>query len=683
MRDTRYDILFEPVKIGPVRAPNRFYQVPHCNGMGHKHPLALARMREIKAEGGWGVVSTEEVEIHPSSEFAPYIEGRLWDDGDIAPNALMVEAVHKHGSLAACELAYNGFANPNLYSREAPFSPSGGPVKDYSPIQARVLDLTDIRNIRKWHRNAAVRAMMAGFDIIYCYAGHNLALAMHFLSPHLNTRCDEYGGSLTNRVRFLRELIEDTIDAVGHRSAVAVRLAVDQLMGSEGLRYDTEGHEILTLLAELPDLWDVNLADWSNDSVTARFGPEGGQEAYIGFVKKLTTKPVVGVGRFTSPDTMVSQIKRGILDLIGAARPSIADPHLPRKINEGRENEIRECIGCNICVSGDMTITPIRCTQNPTMGEEWRRDWHPERMNTYLKPVDKKGRVLIIGSGPSGLEAARALRGRSIEVIMADKALEPGGRILTESKLPGLSTYRRVMDYRLSLLNQDPKFSLYLDSDMAISDIVDFDVDHVVLATGSQWRKDGVGRAHRLGIDDLKTASIISVDQILGGFSVSGSILIYDDDHYYMGGVLAEKLRFDGAHVTLVTPASKISEWTENTLEQGRIQSRLVSIGVSIITNYKINTLSGGQVDLSPVYGGERLTIGYDHLVPVTSRQPRDGLYHALKEAGFDSVTCIGDCLAPSTVAAAIWSGHAFARYYGEEPEARYDFKRERIDLNP
>src|ERR1700752_1415552 len=105
-RNPRYDVLFEPVRIGPVTAPNRFYQVPHCNGMGHRHPLAHAKMREIKAEGGWGVVCTEEVEIHPSSEFSPYIEGRLWDDGDIPALACMTEAVKRYGALAGIELAH-------------------------------------------------------------------------------------------------------------------------------------------------------------------------------------------------------------------------------------------------------------------------------------------------------------------------------------------------------------------------------------------------------------------------------------------------------------------------------------------------------------------------------------------------------------------------------------------------
>ena len=308
-RDPRYDILFEPVQIGPVTARNRFYQVPHCAGMGHREPSASAAMRAMKAEGGWAVVCTEECDIHPASEFSPYAEARLWDDRDIPALARLTEAVHGHGALAGIELAFNGQAAPNRFSRETPLAPSDNVVDTYDPLQARAMDKTDIRNLRRWHREAALRARQAGFDIVYVYAGHGLALPMHFLSRRHNRRSDEYGGSLENRARLLRELIEDTKEAVGDSCAVALRLAVDELLGEDGHHRGGRPGRVVELLAELPDLWDVNVSDWSHDSQTSRFGPEGAQEHYVGFVKQVTSKPVVGVGRFTSPDTMVSQIR--------------------------------------------------------------------------------------------------------------------------------------------------------------------------------------------------------------------------------------------------------------------------------------------------------------------------------------------------------------------------------------
>ncbi|MDX1576324.1 MAG: NAD(P)-binding protein, partial [Kiloniellales bacterium] len=434
-RDPRYDILFEPVQIGPVIAKNRFYQVPHCSGMGYRYPSAEAAMRGVKAEGGWAVVSTQECEIHESSDVSPYTEARLWDDRDIPALARMAEAVHEHGSLAAIQLVHQGHEVSNRYSREPSLAATHRPVSIYDPHQARAMDKSDIRDVRRWHREAALRAKRAGFDLVYVYAGHDLTLPMFFLCRRYNQRSDEYGGSLENRVRLLRELIEDTKEAVGDSCAVPLRLAVEELRGEDGLTADGEGREIVELLAELPDLWDVNLSDWPNDSLTSRFGEEGSQEPYVSFVKQVTSKPVVGVGRFTSPDAMVSQIRRGVLDLIGAARPSIADPFLPKKIEEGRPEDIRECIGCNICTSGDRTGVPIRCTQNPTMGEEWRKGWHPEA----IAPQGSDDQVLIVGAGPAGLECARALGRRGYGVILAEAEAELGGRVAAECRLPGLA----------------------------------------------------------------------------------------------------------------------------------------------------------------------------------------------------------------------------------------------------
>jgi len=163
---------------------------------------------------------------------------------------------------------------------------------------------------------------------------------------------------------FDREVIADTRDAIGDSCALAVRFAVEELLGSQGLEHNSEAKDTLEALSEEPDLWDVNLSDWSNDSQTSRFSEEGFQERYTAFVKSVTSKPVVGVGRYTSPDAMLRVVKNGHLDFIGAARPSIADPFLPEKIRQGRLDDIRECIGCNICVSGDNTNVPMRCTQN-------------------------------------------------------------------------------------------------------------------------------------------------------------------------------------------------------------------------------------------------------------------------------------------------------------------------------
>ncbi len=676
-----FEILFEPVPIGPVEAPNRFYQVPHCNGLGYRMPRALAAMRGAKAEGGWGVVCTEEVEIHHSSDLAPNIEGRLWDDRDIPALTLMAEAVHAYGALAGIELTYAGHHALNLISRAPALGLSSIGVSGYAPWQTRRLDKEDIRNVRRWHRAAALRAKQAGFDIIYCYAAHNLSLAMHFLLPRYNDRSDEYGGSLTNRTRFLRELIDDTKEAVGDKCAVAVRLAVDELLGEEGLSAQGEGYEIVAQLAELPDLWDVNISNWDNDSATSRFDKEGYQEPYIGFVKALTSKPVVGVGRYTSPEAMVNAIRNGVMDLLGAARPSIADPFLPEKIRNGRIDDIRECIGCNICVTGDTLYTPIRCTQNPTMGEEWRRGWHPER----IAPRQTTQEILVVGGGPAGLECARALGQRGYTVTLTEAQNEPGGRVIREARLPGLAEWRRVVDWRLTQIAKLPHVTLFPGSPMQAADVLESGRQHVIVATGAQWRRDGRGRTVLRPLSGHDLPHVFTPDDVMKGKVVNGRILIYDDDHYYMGGVLAELLARQGCEVALVTAAPLISYWSQYTLEQGRIQRRLTELGVQFYTQHKLQAIQTDFVQLASMVNGRALEVACDTVLLVTDRQPNEGLYQALKpalaEGKMSSLRVIGDAEAPNIIAQAIFAGHLAAREFEETAPQGTPFQVEYIDL--
>ncbi len=683
-RDPRYDVLFEPVKIGPVTARNRFYQVPHCNGMGHAMPRSLAAMRGMKAEGGWGVVCTEEVEIHAKSDISPFHEGRLWDDGDIGGLALMTDAVHKHGSLAGIELQFHGPTSDNHYSREVAMGPSHSVVSNYEPAQARAMTKADIRDYRGWHRKAALRAREAGFDIVYVYAGHDLALPHHFLQKRRNHRTDEYGGSLENRARLLRELIVETKEAVGDTCAVAVRFAVDEMMGPDGMTAEGEGREVIEMLAELPDLWDVNVSDWPNDSQTSRFSEEGFQERYIGFVKKLTTKPVVVVGRYTSPDAMVSLVKRGIADFIGAARPSIADPFLPKKIEEGRPDDIRECIGCNICVSGDYTITPIRCTQNPTMGEEWRKGWHPE----IITGKGSETSVLVVGAGPAGLECARALGQRGYRVSLAEAGEALGGRVTLESKLPGLAAWGRVRDYRDYQIGKMTNVEVFRASRMGAAEVCEFGAAEVVIATGATWRRDGVGRQHPFPVPGFDRPNVLTPDDIMAGRLPPSPVVVYDDDHYYMAGVIAEKLRAAGIAVTVVTPAYGVSVWTTNTLEFKAIQGRLLKLGVEIVAHREITAFHGDRVETACVHSERPSDIACAGLVTVTSRLPEDSLYQALvgdsaalKAAGIARVTAIGDCLAPGTIAAAVYAGHRYARELDGPDLGDVPFKRERVAL--
>ena len=664
-RDPRYDVLFEPVRIGPVTAKNRFFQVPHCTGMGYLRPRTLAEMRGMKAAGGWGVVCTEYNSIHPSSDDTPHPSASFWDDSDVRAHRLMTDKVHEHGALAGAELWYGGIRTSNMLTREVAMDLDSYPNSSGHPFQTRAMDKTDIRTFRHWHKRAALRARDAGFDIVYVYATHGYLIS-NFLNPRMNTRGDEYGGSLENRTRLVRELIEDTKEAVGDRCAVAVRFSADDEIGEDGVPIYGERREMFEMLSDLPDLWDINIADYSLEMGVSRFVKEAPLEPYMNWVKSVTDKPIVTVGRFTSPDTMVSQIKRGITDFVGAARPSIADPFIPKKIEEGRVDSIRECIGCNVCYSGDSIGVPIRCTQNPTMGEEWRKGWHPEE----IAPKTSDSSVLIVGAGPAGLEAARALGERGYNVTLAEASRELGGRVTRESALPGMSEYARVRNYREQELINLPNVEVYRESPLTAEDVFAFEADHVAIATGAKWRHERFNEETFVSVTKPGTdPKILTPDDIMGGALPEGPVLVYDEDSYYMGSVIAERLKANGNDVVLATPADTISAWAEKTSERWRIRTHLMGLGIETVVSHSLSEFDGETATLECEYSGAETQRLVKSVVMVTQRKPNDALYRevlATVDGEADQLPFtlkrIGDCEAPAIIAAATYAGHRYAR---------------------
>jgi dimethylamine/trimethylamine dehydrogenase len=682
MRDPRYDILFEPVAIGPVVAKNRFYQVPHCNGAGYRDPSAAAEMRGVKAEGGWGVIFTEQTEMHQSSEITPFIELRLWEDQDIPSLRRMSDKMKTHGGLAGIQLAYSGINGPNFYTKEVPLAPTALPIRTFTndPVQARAMDKSDITNLRRWFVNAAKRSRIAGFDLICLYGAHGFGIFQHFLSRATNHRTDEYGGSLENRSRFAREVVADMRDAVGLTIGLTMRVSLDENIGALGFS-NAEVREFIDMNRDLPDCWDLAQGSWDECSGPSRFKEEAAQETLVKGIRELTTKPVVGVGRFTSPDVMARMVKQGVLDFIGCARPSIADPFLPNKIDEGRVEDIRECIGCNMCITGDMTQSISRCTQNPTFMEEWRKGWHPERMNAK----GPSSNVLIVGSGPAGLEAARALSVRGYDVAIAEARGLIGGRVARERLLPGLSAWGRVVDYRQYQLSQRPNVQTYLESELDADSVMEFGFEHIVVATGSTWRRDAVARQHVVAPPMDATMPLFTPDDIMTGKLPTGDVVVYDDDHYYMGGVLAELLAQKGCNVTLLTPSAFVSDWTRNTLEQAAIHRRLVSAGVKIVLNRGLHAVLSDGVETNCSYTGVIERMDCNAVVIVAARTSNDELYHALRarenqwaDAGIKTVTRIGDAAAPGPIAWATYAGHRYARELDEPDRGdALSFRRE------
>ena len=457
-RDPKYDKLFEPIQLGPKTLPNRFWQVPHCNGAGSDRPGMQAEFRAMKAEGGWGAIFTEVCNVNHAGDILPWVGSKLCDRGDVRNLSLMCDRIHDYGSLAGVELLHSGGLAGNAESRSPTYTVSQIPHEINFMANGREMDKADIKALRRDHVEGALRAREAGFDLISLFCGLG-TFPIYFLYPYYNRRTDEYGGSFENRIRFTVEVLEEIREAIDD-CAIGARFSIDTLeepygYGDLGIRAKDEGKQFIEALDHLVDYWDINIGtlNWGEDAGSSRFFKMNHQSPYTRVAKEATQKPVSNVGRFTDPDVMLEAINSGQCDIIGAARPSIADPFLPKKIEEGRFDDIRECIACNVCVSRwEQGGPPIWCTQNPTSGEEYRRGWHPEKFD---EAANNENDVLVIGAGPAGMECAMVLGKRGMRrVHLVDSGPEPGGHLRWVTTLPGLGTWSRVTQYRQSQIGE-------------------------------------------------------------------------------------------------------------------------------------------------------------------------------------------------------------------------------------
>ncbi len=709
-RDPKYDCLFEPIKIGPKTMRNRFYQVPHCNGAGTKFPGTQAAFREMKAEGGWAVVNTEAAHVHPSSDYDPYTLSHIWDENDVINLRHMCDSVHKWDSLAGIELVHAGSMNPNLFTRHPAVSASGGGNDTTVSQYSHEMDEEEIKWVQDLYVEAAKRAVQAGFDIAYVYGSHAV-MPMQFLSKFYNHREDKYGGSLENRARFWIETLGLLKEHVGADCAIACRISVDQMMGPDGIQAAEDPVQFAELAEKegVVDIWDVNVCDfmeWGEDAGPSRFYKANHQAPFTRFIRAATKQPMVNVGRLTSPDDMADIITSGQADIIGAARPSIADPFLPKKIEEGRNEDIRECIGCNICIQRWERAAPLVCTQNATSNEEYRRGWHPE---TVAK-ADNPGSALVVGAGPAGLECARILGERGYDVHLREASDEVGGHVKDVQRMPGLAEWGRVITYRTIQLDKLKTVEVHTGvGEMTADDVLGYGADKVVLATGSAWIDDGNSHVTQAPLSnvDAGQAQFVTPEQAMAGKAVGDHVLVLDSDGYFMGATLAQMLAEQGKEVEVVTHHGGVGPIMDFTLEAPNMHRRLKELGVKQHTGSWVQDVElgnrvkvqifdllrdGSQRTTDPVAGElpriagtEYREIEADTVVLVTGRRPVNSLWRELRARKADwagaeiaGVYQAGDCYSPRPIAEAIFDGHRIAREFeSDDPQRPLPFLRE------
>ena len=276
-------------------------------------------------------------------------------------------------------------------------------------------------------------------------------------------------------------------------------------------------------------------------------------------------------------------------------------------------------------------------------------------------------------------------------MTLAEQNRELGGRVARECRLPGLAAWGRVRDYRVEQLRKLPNVALYLESQLDAETVLEFGCPRVVIATGARWRSDGVGHHWTAPLPIEDGSQILTPDDFMEGRLPEGTrVVVWDDDHYYMGGVLAELLADKGYETTYMTPASEACTWSRNTMEQPFVQARMLEKGIAIEAFRTLNHISPGTVAMSCVHTGRVEELEADAVVLVTSRTPSGEIAADLlrqqdrwPDAGLEAVEAIGDALAPATIAHAVYAGRRYAEDLDGVAVARDEvpFKREIAEL--
>jgi dimethylamine/trimethylamine dehydrogenase len=387
---------------------------------------------------------------------------------------------------------------------------------------------------------------------------------------------------------------------------------------------------------------------------------------------------------------MAELVRTGVVDVIGAARPSIADPFLPRKIEEGRYGEVRECIGCNECYSRAVYRHHIGCTQNATAGEEHRRGWHPER----FEPAANRDRdVLVVGAGPAGMECAIVLgkRGfRRVHLVEADS--EIGGCLRWIPRLPGLGEWARVVNWRRIQLEKLRNVEVLTGLRLDARAVREYGAELVILATGARFAGDGLNAFTHAPLPgaDASLPYVLTPEQLIveGKRPPGRRVAVYDAEGYFIASSVAEELALDGCEVTLATPFDVVAPVCDETIEGPRLRRRLHELGVSVARNVTATAVEPGRLVCEGAFG-DPVELPFDAVVLCTQRVSEDALYHeleadgkTLRGCGVEALYRVGDCVAPRVIADAVFDGHRLAREIDlPRPRVPLPHRRERMLL--
>lgn len=644
-----FEHLFKPLMIGPMTVANRLVMAPmernYANPDGTVSERTVEHYR-IRASGGVGWIDVESTFVDPAGRGRTHQLG-LHDDRCIEGMRELVDAVHAGGAKIGIELHHAGRNTSSPISGLVPVAPSPVPCPQAGGEVPRELTVAEIEEIIERYAAAAARAAAAGFDAVELHSAHGY-LPLAFLSPLTNLRADDYGGTRENRMRFAVDVLRAIRAAVGPGLAVGCRFSADERLPG-GLTVDDTTEYARALEQAGADYLSVSAGVYASflDIIPPMDYAPGWLLPTAAAIKRAVTVPVIGASRIVDPEMAERAIAAGEVDLVALGRALLTDPELPRKAQQGQVDEIVSCIGCNqgceARISGQRDVT---CLVNPEVGRE-----RAFALRRFTPPK----RVVVIGGGPAGMEAARVCAERGHSVTLHDSASELGGMIALVGRLPHRSGWRTFVaqaEHRLRRSGAEIK----LNSEVNATSLRWSGADAIVLATGSRF-------THPDPRDPRASVPILTPSELLDDIATPAGRVVVTGAGAIGLGVTAW-LVDKGVDVTVVSPEVEIHD-PEG---QGGLVARLVASGrVLLEGDTEVAEVGDGEVTLvragaiGPLFA--RVVTGVSAVVDVESREPCRELAVELRSAlAGTPVHLIGDCRAPRGALEAVYEGATVAR---------------------
>jgi len=642
--------IFEPLEVGPVVLPNRVVRTAHGGlEMSQRMTDDYIAYHARRGKGGCGLTILGAASVHPSSMLFPF---SLFHDAIVDDYRRLMAACEPTGMKVFAQLWHGG----NLYP-----AIDGGPGWAVSEVPGMMgmvgMRMTEgmIQEVIAAYANCAIDARSGGLHGVEVHAAHGY-LPQQFLSPFYNDRTDQWGGPFENRIRFLLEVLRAIRAAVGGDLAISVRLAASDMPGGVDI---AENQKVLRALeAEgLIDMVNVSLGDYyrMDTMVGAMQNPTGYEVPSSGEIASVASVPRLLAGRYRTLDDAEQLLRSGAADLISMVRAQIADPDLVNKTRAGKALDVRPCIGCNQQRRGGR----FGCAVNPAAGLEASYD------EDFITPASSPQKVLVVGGGPGGMEAARIAALKGHKVTLCEASAELGGMLNVARRAPHSAGFGDIaiwLEAEIYRLGVDVRLNTYVEP----ADIMAEGADHVIVATGSLPRMDAQQHSfpsHAVpGTDQAHVVSAIDVLRQPRDWGQTAVVLDTVGD--YEGLAAVEALLAKGMAVRLVTPSAAIGEKNERTWPA---YERFIQMGgFEEVTRHHLVEIRKGDVLVRPHLGGAQLTrvIPADVVVLVTPNQPLRALFEALSGTQ-QNLTLIGDARQPRDMLHATWEGHAAARAIG------------------